>query len=119
MDNKKLEYFEVYLLEMKKECEEYLADTEEKFCVSQQEASSDLSTQPTHSADIATDSEMREENAYLISSVVNELSRISKALDKIHFKTYGKCEKCGCEIDIERLEAIPYAELCIQCGAKL
>jgi DnaK suppressor protein len=28
---------------------------------------------------------------------------------------YGKCEKCGKEIEEERLKAVPEARLCIKC----
>lgn len=119
MESEKLKYFHNLLLKRKKELEDYLADVEEKLGKSQQDASADLSTQPTHPADLATDSEIREEGAYFINSAVNELRTINKALEKIHSNTYGYCENCGCEISIERLEAIPYAEFCIKCGAKL
>jgi RNA polymerase-binding transcription factor DksA len=40
---------------------------------------------------------------------------INNALDRIKQGSYGKCLKCGQEIPQERLEAIPYAFMCIQC----
>lgn len=40
---------------------------------------------------------------------------INKALEKIVQNTYGQCEKCGQEIGLKRLEAMPEAKFCIKC----
>ncbi len=40
---------------------------------------------------------------------------VEKALKKIEKETYGLCENCGKEISHKRLEAIPWAEYCIDC----
>ena len=44
-----------------------------------------------------------------------ELKDIDKALEKIEDGTYGKCEKCGKDIDIERLKVMPSATECVEC----
>ena len=41
------------------------------------------------------------------------LAAIDAALARIDDGTYGRCERCGQEIEEERLEALPYATLCI------
>jgi DnaK suppressor protein len=41
--------------------------------------------------------------------------KIRKALAKIEDQTFGICEECGEEIDIERLKLRPVTELCISC----
>lgn len=41
--------------------------------------------------------------------------KIKKALEKIEDESFGICEGCGEEIDIERLKLRPVAELCIGC----
>ncbi len=41
------------------------------------------------------------------------LSRTQKSLMRINKGNYGKCEKCGKMIELERLEAMPTATLCI------
>ena len=41
--------------------------------------------------------------------------KIKKALGKIEDHTFGICEICGDEIDIERLKLRPVTELCIGC----
>jgi DnaK suppressor protein len=43
------------------------------------------------------------------------LKKIEKAIEKIDNGTYGICEVCGAEIPIERLEARPVTDLCIEC----
>ncbi|MFQ5962247.1 MAG: TraR/DksA family transcriptional regulator [Candidatus Methylomirabilales bacterium] len=43
------------------------------------------------------------------------LRQVDAALEKIRLRTYGTCEKCGEEIAIKRLEALPFAEHCIAC----
>ncbi len=45
-----------------------------------------------------------------------KLQNINLALDKIKNNTYGKCEDCGKEINEERLELIPEARKCSDCG---
>lgn len=44
------------------------------------------------------------------------LKKVDKALEKIEGKDYGKCEKCGKDIRIERLKIVPEAKLCSKCG---
>lgn len=43
---------------------------------------------------------------------------IKTALLKISKGTYGKCEKCGTQIEIGRLLAMPTAQFCISCSKK-
>lgn len=43
------------------------------------------------------------------------LKKIEKAIEKIEKGTYGICESCGVEIPIERLEARPVTDMCIEC----
>ncbi|MCR5725238.1 MAG: TraR/DksA family transcriptional regulator [Treponema sp.] len=45
----------------------------------------------------------------------NRLQLINNALDRISQDKYGLCLKCGKEIPQERLEALPYAFMCINC----
>ena len=43
------------------------------------------------------------------------LAAIEAALQRIGNGTYGKCVNCGKEIGEERLAALPWATLCIEC----
>lgn len=46
---------------------------------------------------------------------VNRLKALENALGRISQGSYGKCMKCGKKITQERLRAIPWALLCIDC----
>ena len=48
----------------------------------------------------------------------NRLQMINNALDRIKQGTYGHCLVCKEEIPEERLEAIPYAFMCINCQSR-
>jgi DnaK suppressor protein len=59
-----------------------------------------------------------EERSRLLSvsrSLRANLREVDAALEKMEAGTYGTCERCGNPIDPERLEAIPWAALCIEC----
>jgi DnaK suppressor protein len=43
------------------------------------------------------------------------LKQVDEALYKIRQETYGLCEACGEMISERRLEALPFARLCIAC----
>lgn len=42
---------------------------------------------------------------------------VENALSQIENGTYGECEVCGEQIEEQRLEALPYATLCMQHAA--
>jgi DnaK suppressor protein len=44
-----------------------------------------------------------------------ELDRIGHALERMGKGQYGVCETCGTKIPMARLNALPYANLCIKC----
>ncbi len=44
-----------------------------------------------------------------------QLELVDAALRRLDAGTYGQCEGCGRPIDPERLDALPWAELCIDC----
>ncbi len=43
---------------------------------------------------------------------------VNRALKKMDLGTYGTCERCGNPIPLERLEALPWAILCVDCARK-
>lgn len=45
----------------------------------------------------------------------NRLKQIDAAISRIHNERYGRCLQCGKKIPEDRLRAIPYAVLCIDC----
>ena len=47
------------------------------------------------------------------------LAEVQQALARIENGTYGYCSNCGQPIPEKRLEAIPWATLCLTCESKL
>jgi DnaK suppressor protein len=45
------------------------------------------------------------------------LDAIELALERIEEGVYGQCEECEVKIPKARLNAIPYAALCVKCAA--
>ncbi|MBT70865.1 MAG: conjugal transfer protein TraR [Gammaproteobacteria bacterium] len=45
-----------------------------------------------------------------------EIAQINKALHRIEVDVYEQCAHCGGEIGVQRLQAIPYADSCIECA---
>ncbi|HET7235328.1 MAG TPA: TraR/DksA C4-type zinc finger protein [Actinomycetota bacterium] len=61
------------------------------------------------------------ERARLLSvmkALRSNLRLVERALTKMDLGTYGPCERCGQPIGIERLEALPWVILCIDCARK-
>ena len=57
----------------------------------------------------------RERDLALSAQALASIDEIDRSLEKIPAGTYGICEKCGVNIPKERLRALPYAALCVQC----
>lgn len=49
-------------------------------------------------------------------SIFASIEGIDSALAKIEAGSYGVCERCGEEIPVARLEALPASSLCIECA---
>jgi hypothetical protein len=45
-----------------------------------------------------------------------ELKLINKALERLVTGEYQRCSRCGQTISEQRLEAIPYTDVCIKCA---
>lgn len=82
---------------------------------SRQDASGDLSNVPIHMADVGTDNYERDLMIELIENGEEGLRNIDTALEKMDDGSYGICEICSKKINKERLKAVPYAKLCIDC----
>ena len=71
-----------------------------------------------HMADTATETVDREIDYTLEEHDGRLLQAIDEALARIEASTYGICVNCGAQIPPERLEAMPWATLCIDCKRK-
>jgi DnaK suppressor protein len=70
-----------------------------------------------HVADVGSDDYAPEQVLTLERHERALLDQIEHALARLREGTYGRCERCGQEIPVERLAAIPYASLCLRCQA--
>ncbi len=77
-------------------------------------ASGDLSTLPTHPADVGTDNYEQEFSLGLLESERELLAKIDGALERIEDKTYGVCMGTGKPIAKTRLKARPWTRYCIE-----
>jgi DnaK suppressor protein len=66
-------------------------------------------------ADAGSASFERETAQSLSNHARNLLTQIDDALRRMDAGTYGRCERCGEAIESARLEALPYARLCLDC----
>ena len=67
-------------------------------------------------ADTATETYDRELDYTLEENSEQILGEIDAALKRIEDGTYGICTNRGEQISVERLEALPWATLCIDCA---
>lgn len=49
----------------------------------------------------------------------SDLAEIEAAIRKIKKGTYGKCERCGRDIGLKRLEVKPQALYCLKCESEI
>lgn len=107
MNKKQLAHFRSILLAWKKELLDELSRT-----VHQMRDETTLHPDPndraTRETDISLELRSRDRESKLVR-------KIDEALERIDSSDYGYCDVCGVEIGIERLEARPTAELCIDC----
>lgn len=85
---------------------------------SRTEGNGDLSSMPIHMADIGSDNFEQEFTLSLMENEEVTLANIEAALERIEDGTYGLCEECGVRIPKKRLEAIPYANMCVRCASQ-
>src|ERR1700752_3181653 len=108
MDKKKLKQYDTKLQEQRRSLLGMVERTEDYG----REANRDISQDP---ADQASNSYTKE---LLFSQSTNErsiLKLIEEAIERISEGSYGECVNCSSEIQVKRLEAIPWARYCIRC----
>jgi len=49
-------------------------------------------------------------------TVMARIEALREALARVREGTYGRCKRCGVQIDAERLEILPTATLCVACA---
>lgn len=117
MEKQKLKYFKNMLIKEKRDVLNTLnlMDANNPNS-SMQDYFDELSMYDNHPADLGTEMFMMEHSMSLKSSEGHILNEINRALERIEDNNYGICIDCGQEIDEERLEILPYTEVCIKCS---
>lgn len=75
----------------------------------------ELSNYDNHPAEMASELYQVELNTALLVHGEKILQEIKDAIARIDKGIYGYCTVCGEEIPSERLEAVPYARMCVRC----
>jgi DnaK suppressor protein len=79
---------------------------------------SKTTSMPNHMAELGSDNFDQELTLSLLGAENDTLDQIEAAIERIEDSTYGQCEECGRKIAKARLEAIPYAALCVRCASQ-
>ena len=77
------------------------------------------SESPGDVIDAAVDTAQDEISSQLAEVEARELGSIENALERMNAGTYGSCEVCGGKIPLARLQALPYATMCILCQREI
>ncbi len=112
--SKTLKYLKNLLVRQQREVEKNLKEvTEDDPAMSQvlaetSEPGTDSSIADSHTKTVVVEEQLKKAN-----------TSIKVALLKISKGTYGKCEKCGKQIEIGRLLAMPTAQYCLSDSKKI
>jgi len=66
-------------------------------------------------ADTGTKTFEREQEITLANNLLERITQVERAIDRLGEGNYGFCERCGNAIPVERLAAFPSATLCVSC----
>lgn len=113
-----LAHFRKIILEKRKEILEELETLKASMMdVTTGEYATENSTYSLH-MEQGTDTMEREKTFLFASREGKFLNYLDDALKRLEKGEYGFCLDCGTLIDRERLEAVPHAQLCINCKLK-
>jgi RNA polymerase-binding protein DksA len=79
---------------------------------------SNTTSMPTDMAELGTGNFDQDITLSLLGGEKDALDQIDGALRRIEDGSFGRCEECDRKIPQPRLEAIPYAALCVQCASQ-
>src|SRR6195256_6776638 len=111
MDKKRLDYYKKKLLARREELLKTIARTEEEGRQADDDPTVDL-------ADKAANSYTKEFLFGQTNTDRSMLALIDEALRRIKEKKFGTCTECQEELQLKRLEAVPWARHCVTCQEK-
>jgi DnaK suppressor protein len=112
VDRELLEYFKTVLNDQKKSLLVQANQTVSHDVIKERDHLSDY-------ADIASSESDRTFHLRIRDRERKLIKKIDQALERINDGTFGLCERCGEEIDSDRLKARPVTTYCIDCKTKL
>lgn len=119
MKNEELESFRQTLLDLRARLRGDVQQmTDEALGGNGREATSKLSNTPLHMADLGTENYEQEFTLGLIENESDTLAQVDGALARLNKGAFGLCEECGGPIAKARLQALPFASLCIDCARR-
>ena len=107
MNKKQLEHFASILTAWKQELMDEITRTVTQLR-GEHENHPDPNDRASQETDMSLELRSRDRESKLIK-------KIDEALERIDTGDYGYCSTCGIEIGVQRLEARPTAELCVDC----
>ena len=78
-------------------------------------AATENSKSPISSAENASDAYDQDFAFMSMESEEELLRKVDRALTRVREGTYGECEECNNTINPERIEALPWATMCVKC----
>lgn len=118
LSKKELEHYRERLLVERERILRELGRITEAINESAEEQEAAKQSYSNHLADLGTDYMEKEKNYYYADQEGQYLKSIEAALERVQSGEYGCCVECGDLINDKRLEAVPAAELCINCKDK-
>ncbi|MGD0012097.1 MAG: TraR/DksA family transcriptional regulator [Terriglobia bacterium] len=111
MDKKKAEYYKKRLVTTQDELLRLVTKSERDGREADEEATQDI-------ADKAANSYTKEFLFHQSDENRRLLQMVNEALERVKDGTYGLCVSCQGEVQVKRLEAVPWARHCIECQDK-
>jgi len=111
MDKKKAEYYKKCLVTTHEELLRLVTKSERDGREADEEATQDV-------ADKAANSYTKEFLFHQSHENRRVLQLVDEALERLKNGTYGLCVSCQEEVQVKRLEAVPWARHCIECQEK-
>jgi DnaK suppressor protein len=111
MDKKKVEYYKKRLVTAQAELSRLVTKSERDGREADEEATQDI-------ADKAANSYTKEFLFHQSDENRRILQLVNEALERVKGGTYGLCVSCQGEVQVKRLEAVPWARHCIECQEK-
>jgi DnaK suppressor protein len=80
----------------------------------------ELTQYSQHPADEGTDTMEQEKALLLLGRSSDMLAEIDEALRRLYKEpeAFGRCEECGREIELERLDVVPWTRMCAEHQAR-